>query len=251
MVPKFGLDLMKCEVDRLLLLTRNSLYPMPYFIPRRSYYDFHADVFPETYNVQQQGIEKAEWLSGSNADPVKIALNPDTQKMFFDSKFDTEKVNIQTSSTVPVTTSQSTSKNNENKTENKVNQVESQTPSISSVKENLKQFESRKIESIPPNVTLQLREVSNKQENGNNHYQVLQSTSINTVKEKQSNLIEDEKPETHTVQMRITPKQTSTDENVNTLAGERTTQSSNESSSDRFRGNNSSANDRKSKAKSG
>jgi hypothetical protein len=35
MLPKFGVDLMKCELDRLLLLTRNSLYPLPYFVPRR------------------------------------------------------------------------------------------------------------------------------------------------------------------------------------------------------------------------
>jgi hypothetical protein len=33
--PKFGLDLMKCEIDRLILLTRNSIYPVPYFVPRR------------------------------------------------------------------------------------------------------------------------------------------------------------------------------------------------------------------------
>ncbi len=35
MLPKFGLDLMKCELDRLFLLTRNSVYPLPYFVPRR------------------------------------------------------------------------------------------------------------------------------------------------------------------------------------------------------------------------
>jgi hypothetical protein len=224
---------------------------MPYFIPRRSYYDFHSDVFPDTHNIHQQGIDKADWLSGSNADAIRIALNPDTQKLFFDTKLDAEKPNIQTNSTVSVTTSQNMSSNNVQKTENKVVQSEPQPSSINSVKENLKQFESRKIESVPTNVTLQLREVSNKQENGNNHHQVLQSTSINTVKEKQTNLIEDEKQETHTVQMRITPKQTSTDENVNIIARERTTQFSNELSSDKFRSNNSGANDRKSKAKSG
>ncbi len=35
MVPKMSLDLMKCEIDRLLLLTRTSVYPMPYQVPRR------------------------------------------------------------------------------------------------------------------------------------------------------------------------------------------------------------------------
>ena len=35
MLPKHGVDLMKCELDRLILLTRNSVYPLPYFVPRR------------------------------------------------------------------------------------------------------------------------------------------------------------------------------------------------------------------------
>jgi coronin-7 len=35
MVPKLSLDLMKCEIDRLLLLTRTSVYPVPYQVPRR------------------------------------------------------------------------------------------------------------------------------------------------------------------------------------------------------------------------
>lgn len=83
MVPKFGLDLMKCELDRLLLLTRNSLYPLPYFVPRRSYYDFHSDVYPETYNVNEAGLNKSDWLSGINADPIKIPLNPNNQKKYF------------------------------------------------------------------------------------------------------------------------------------------------------------------------
>ena len=83
MMPKFGLDLMKCELDRLLLLTRNSLYPLPYFVPRRSYYDFHSDVYPETFNVNEPGLDKLEWLKGYNADPIKMALNPENQRKYF------------------------------------------------------------------------------------------------------------------------------------------------------------------------
>lgn len=88
MVPKFGLDLMKCEIDRLLLLTRNSVYPLPYFVPRRSYYDFHADVFPDTYNVCEPGLGKTEWLQGTNSEPVKVSLNPAQQKRYFTSSND-------------------------------------------------------------------------------------------------------------------------------------------------------------------
>jgi len=79
LVPKFGLDLMKCELDRLMLLTRNSVYPLPYFVPRRSYYDFHADIYPETHNVFETGLNKSEWLEGHNADVPKCELNPQVQ----------------------------------------------------------------------------------------------------------------------------------------------------------------------------
>jgi coronin-7 len=83
MMPKIGLDLMKCELDRLLLLTRNSLYPLPYFVPRRSYYDFHSDIYPETYNLNEPGLDKSEWLKGFNTDPIKMALNPENQRKYY------------------------------------------------------------------------------------------------------------------------------------------------------------------------
>ena len=81
-MPKFGLDLMKCELDRLILLTRSSIYPLPYIVPRRAYYDFHADVFPDTYDTQRPGVAKHDWLNGINGEPVKVALNPESQKRY-------------------------------------------------------------------------------------------------------------------------------------------------------------------------
>lgn len=92
---------MKCELDRLLLLTRNSIYPLPYFVPRRSYYDFHADVFPDTYNINEPGLSKQDWLRGDNAEPVKVPLNPITQKNFFV----TSSVSSTVTSAVPSTPS--------------------------------------------------------------------------------------------------------------------------------------------------
>ena len=81
-MPKFGLDLMKCELDRLILLTRSSIYPLPYIVPRRAYYDFHADVFPDTYDTQRPGVAKHDWLNGVNGEPFKVALNPESQKRY-------------------------------------------------------------------------------------------------------------------------------------------------------------------------
>lgn len=82
LLPKFGVDLMKCELDRLILLTRNSVYPLPYYVPRRSYYEFHADAYPLSYNTSMPGLDKAEWLEGVNKEAVRASLNPDNQKSF-------------------------------------------------------------------------------------------------------------------------------------------------------------------------
>lgn len=82
LLPKFGVDLMKCELDRLILLTRNSVYPLPYYVPRRSYYEFHADAYPMSYNTSMPGLDKADWLEGENKEPVRVALNPENQKCF-------------------------------------------------------------------------------------------------------------------------------------------------------------------------
>lgn len=79
MLPKHGVDLMKCELDRLILLTRNSVYPLPYFVPRRSYYEFHSDAYPESYNTTIPGLDKSAWLDGENKEPVRMTLNPETQ----------------------------------------------------------------------------------------------------------------------------------------------------------------------------
>ncbi len=35
LVPKPALDVMNCEVNRLLLLTRNAVVPLPYIVPRK------------------------------------------------------------------------------------------------------------------------------------------------------------------------------------------------------------------------
>lgn len=51
MLPKYGVDLMKCELDRLILLTRNSVYPLPYFVPRRVNYLVYSFRHYDFYNL--------------------------------------------------------------------------------------------------------------------------------------------------------------------------------------------------------
>jgi len=110
LIPKFGLDLMKCEIDRLIMLTRTSVFPLPYFIPRRSYYEFHADVFPETFSYTAN-LHKSEWLAGENGSTTKTVLNPESQKQFNPSS------SSPTSSSSLTTSTSSTSSTSSMKTE--------------------------------------------------------------------------------------------------------------------------------------
>lgn len=82
LLPKYGLSLMKCEIDRLILLTRNSVYPLPYIAPRNDKTSFHQNLYPDTFNIYEPGCSKSEWLEGKNSDALKVPLNLISQKKF-------------------------------------------------------------------------------------------------------------------------------------------------------------------------
>jgi coronin-7 len=105
MMPKFSLDLMKCEINRLLLLTRNSVYPLPFFVPRRSYYDFHSDIFPDTFDTREPALSKDAWLDGCNADAIRIELNPNVQRQFSNKSGSSVPTTPKTPTTPPITPS--------------------------------------------------------------------------------------------------------------------------------------------------
>ncbi|KAK6047817.1 hypothetical protein COOONC_14679 [Cooperia oncophora] len=62
---KRKVTVMDGEVDTLYQLTKHSILPIPCIVPRRSYRDFHADLFPDTRG-SKAGCTSAEWLAGSN-----------------------------------------------------------------------------------------------------------------------------------------------------------------------------------------
>ncbi|VDO86205.1 unnamed protein product [Heligmosomoides polygyrus] len=63
---KRNVTVMDGEVDTLFQLTKHSILPIPCIVPRRSYRDFHADLFPDTVGANA-GCTSSEWLGGSNA----------------------------------------------------------------------------------------------------------------------------------------------------------------------------------------
>ncbi|XP_061740819.1 coronin-7 isoform X3 [Nerophis ophidion] len=78
-VPKLALDLLSCEVMRVLQLTDNCIIPISYQVPRKSSaHDFHADLYPDTAGVTP-AMTAEEWWAGGNKQVQRVSLHPDKQ----------------------------------------------------------------------------------------------------------------------------------------------------------------------------
>uniref|UniRef100_A0A667YV24 Coronin n=1 Tax=Myripristis murdjan TaxID=586833 RepID=A0A667YV24_9TELE len=66
MVPKLALDVMSCEVVRVLQLTDSCIVPISYQVPRKqSGQEFHADLYPDTVGTTP-AMSAEEWWKGGN-----------------------------------------------------------------------------------------------------------------------------------------------------------------------------------------
>lgn len=75
MVPKRGLDIMKCETTRLMKLTNtDGIHPLKFYVPRKSE-AFQDDIFPPAA-APTPAHTCSEWLGGSSKDPVTMKLDP-------------------------------------------------------------------------------------------------------------------------------------------------------------------------------
>lgn len=75
LVPKRALNVMQGEVNRILQLTSSSVIPVTYQVPRKTYRDFHADLYPDTVGYKTE-LNAEKWLRGENFILPKISLNP-------------------------------------------------------------------------------------------------------------------------------------------------------------------------------
>lgn len=89
LVPKRALKVMDTEVNRILQLTATSVISIPYFVPRKSYIDFHQDLFPDTNATRTTGTASG-WMEGHTGSVYKMSLNP--MKHLDSSKIDTGEV---------------------------------------------------------------------------------------------------------------------------------------------------------------
>uniref|UniRef100_A0A1Q3FJI9 Coronin n=1 Tax=Culex tarsalis TaxID=7177 RepID=A0A1Q3FJI9_CULTA len=75
LVPKRALRVMEGEVNRIMQLTSNSVIPIMYQVPRKTYRDFHSDLYPETNGFKTE-LTATQWLNGVNLAVPKISLDP-------------------------------------------------------------------------------------------------------------------------------------------------------------------------------
>ena len=75
LVPKRALDVMSGEVNRVLQLANSSIIPISWQVPRKTYREFHGDIYPDTPGTRAS-MGPADWEAGANIAPRKISLNP-------------------------------------------------------------------------------------------------------------------------------------------------------------------------------
>lgn len=76
-VPKLELDVMSCEVVRVLQLTDSHIVPISYQVPRKnSGHEFHGDLYPDTVGGTP-AMNADEWWQGGNNQVEKVSLHPD------------------------------------------------------------------------------------------------------------------------------------------------------------------------------
>ncbi|XP_050569872.1 coronin-7 isoform X1 [Cygnus atratus] len=74
-VPRLALDVMACEVLRVLQLTDTFLVPVSYIVPRKSVQEFHEDLFPDCTGVLPATGAQA-WWAGDSQQVEKVSLHP-------------------------------------------------------------------------------------------------------------------------------------------------------------------------------
>ncbi|KAF0992615.1 hypothetical protein HZS_1048, partial [Henneguya salminicola] len=98
-LPRNLLNVMSCEVMRILHLGKSSISPLSYIVPRKSYSSFYPELFPDvSENVSSLNAE--QWLSGENKALKKVSLEPSSNKTQGDLTTDEQEKNTSQADTV-------------------------------------------------------------------------------------------------------------------------------------------------------
>eukprot|EP00158_Paraphelidium_tribonemae_P004903 Partr_v1_DN27042_c3_g1_i2_m29240 putative coronin 7 len=75
LLPKRALNVMEGEVARVLAICGDSIAPLSFIVPRKSYRDFHEDLFPPT-KCGKSNLSSERWLKGENERVATFSLDP-------------------------------------------------------------------------------------------------------------------------------------------------------------------------------
>lgn len=76
-MAKRACDVWKCEVNRFFKLTKNSIIPISFIVPRKSGADvFQEDIYPDCY-AGKPALSADEWQKGENKDPILTTMDPE------------------------------------------------------------------------------------------------------------------------------------------------------------------------------
>lgn len=73
-VPKRALDILDCEIVRIMKVCKDFVQPISFKVPRKSDL-FQDDIFPDTY-AGIPSLTSEQWFSGENAEPQLVNLEP-------------------------------------------------------------------------------------------------------------------------------------------------------------------------------
>lgn len=77
MLPKIGVDVMKCEVARFLKLTpQGQIVRIRFEIPRQNLNLYHDDLFPDTFDMQPTTDNASAWFGGETHPPRTTSMRP-------------------------------------------------------------------------------------------------------------------------------------------------------------------------------
>ncbi|KAJ3251815.1 Coronin-7 [Chytriomyces hyalinus] len=75
LLPKLCMDVMECEVARIMAVCGESVVPMSATVLRKSKGDFQADLFPDTLD-RSPAISAEAWINGQTPRMTRINLDP-------------------------------------------------------------------------------------------------------------------------------------------------------------------------------
>ncbi|SGY44572.1 BQ5605_C001g00176 [Microbotryum silenes-dioicae] len=81
LVPPSRLNLMKAEINRLVILSDDAVLPVPIEVPRRQYIDFHQDLFPPVA-ARVPAQDARAWRKGGDTAIKLETPNPNHQNHF-------------------------------------------------------------------------------------------------------------------------------------------------------------------------